>query len=747
MKKHLALIACWVVIFTLTPVKLAWAYIDPATTTYIIQVSAAIVITLGVSLSIFIYKFQMIITNIKVSLHALIRRFGSEHGKRNASATKAEEAAVTLTEEDALRDGVISFPVPVRETYHAVVAYSDDLDAASSLDVAANRACEDTAALSSSEHLTGEEREAAEASSSKELTPSGLLKRLGHWLWDDELGFKDRFMRAALVAAAIAMTYGAFNMIDSFITNKSQLFYSFPDVVGPLLLFSLIMFSVVLLVLLCFKGRVFTFFICTALGFLVCGYLQSTFFNTGIGQLIGQPLGGNLGSTAQVINLIIWITLFVVIFFLGFAPLPGMKRVFKGVVIFVPSLLIAVQIVALFSIITLDDIWDERQGNITTRVLSQDRLFEISSRNNVLVFIVDTMDEDSINALLGENPRLLDNLDGFTRFTNATSVYNMTYPSIAHLFSDEPLDVSITANEYFDRAYANPSFVNEIQRQGFTSNIFTEIGHSYRNEKQLEGIADNLEEGAFSLRPWRIPLQFFRLSLLKSAPYSLKHIEILYPDLSYSGVGSWESGAVPFFSDDPLFYDLLINERLSTVNKPHFAFYHLNGFHPPWNMDARAQHVSGGVNPTEQYLGSFFILSEYFKQLKELGLYKDVTIIIIGDHPQHQGESMPTKPLLIGCFVKPTGEEGTPLQTSEAPVSILNLRSTCVEAAGGNYRPWGPTFFEVDEDAVVVRDFYNRFTDKNGKHFLAHFLIHGDARNWDNWEMIEVIPISPENWF
>jgi len=357
------------------------------------------------------------------------------------------------------------------------------------------------------------------------------------------------------------------------------------------------------------------------------------------------------------------------------------------------------------------------------------------------------MDNDAIDELLEEDPLLLDNFDGFTRFTNTTSVYNMTFPAIAHLFTDEPLDISLTANEYFDLAYANTTFVNDLQDRGFTCNIYTEIGFSYRHERHFEGMASNLEESAFTFRPWRVPLQFFRLSLLKSAPLSLKNSKLLYPDLSYTGVGHWEGGATPYTSNDPQFYSQLIGEGLRPVKGPHFAFYHLTGFHYPWNMNARAELVAGEVDPKEQYLGSFFILEEYLEQLMALGLYEDATIIIIGDHPDHNANSVPTKPMLIGCFVKPSGAAGTPLQESSAPVSINNLRPTCVAAAGGNYRPWGQPYFEVAEDATVERHYYNRFTDDDFNHYLTHFIIHGDARVWENWEYIDTVPINAANWF
>ncbi|MDR2715907.1 MAG: hypothetical protein LBB46_04080, partial [Coriobacteriaceae bacterium] len=129
MRKHLIFFGYWFLASLVVPSELAWGYIDPATTTYIIQVSTAIVVTVGVSLSIFLYRFQMIVTNLKVLAHALARRLGKaglggspRRGRPGAGATAAGAGAAAgvgagaaagagsaapLTEAEALAAGLI----------------------------------------------------------------------------------------------------------------------------------------------------------------------------------------------------------------------------------------------------------------------------------------------------------------------------------------------------------------------------------------------------------------------------------------------------------------------------------------------------------------------------------------------------------------------------------------------------------------------------------------------------------------
>ena len=133
--------------------------------------------------------------------------------------------------------------------------------------------------------------------------------------------------------------------------------------------------------------------------------------------------------------------------------------------------------------------------------------------------------------------------------------------------------------------------------------------------------------------------------------------------------------------------------------------------------------------------------------MRELDIYKEATIIITGDHPIHDMHKLLDRAAAVALFIKPSGSDGTPLQINNAPVSIDNLGATCIQAAGGNPGRWGKTYFEVDENAVVERYYHHRYTDDKGIHYTAVFRITGDARDWNNWELVEQIVQDDKYWF
>ena len=725
MKKRLILFVFWLALLMFAPATYALAYIDPATTTYLIQVVTAIIITLGVSLSIFFYRFQMIATNIRVSIHALMQRLGKRRDRAKASFDSAvasqEGQSGMLTEEEALAAGIIDYPIPVCETYPALGTYSPDKQDALVVDGAP----------------------ATKASATKDAS---LLRRVGSWLWEDTRSFRQRLPVSAVLAASLSMTGGIFGMLDTAIINETQVEFSLGEALGPILVFGLIAFVILTAFIAAFRGRCFNFMVCFSFALLVCSYLQCTFFNRGIGQLIGESLGWEeLGITSVIVNSIIWIAVFAVIYFLGLAKKPVLKRAFRRLAFFVPSLIFAVQVVALFSLFPLVSDWDAHRNSGPKLSLTDENLYQVSQGENIIVFIIDAMDEELIDAIVAEDPGFFDTLDGFTRFTNNITLYNTTFPSVANLFTDVPFDHTKPSDAWLDEAYSQGVFLSDIKEQGYILNLYTVRPYVYADGKYFEGIADNLQPTTHSVNSFKLVAKLFRFNWLKCAPLALKWVVWVHPTfLSHMWVDVVNRGPQPYMPDDPKFYRDLADLGIAAVDKtPRFIFYHLDGSHPPCTMDAQAQFVASGTSQIDQTKGSFYILNEYFDQMKRLGIYKDATIIITGDHPTQLSRQMLDRPMLTGLFVKPAGSEGIPLQYSNAPVSITNMRATSVMAAGGDGALWGKSYFEVAEDDKTPRYYCQRFqTDGGRERFIAVYRVTGDARDWNNWELIEMIPFE-----
>jgi hypothetical protein len=733
-KRLSALIGVYAFSYMFLVVDEAWAYVDPATTTYIIQIATAVIITLGVSLSVLLYRFRMVAVNIQVKLraiaYALRRRRQLGATKTQAAAAdgesaddkaadgkaagaggkaadgKAAGAMARAGQGDADGEAAIGCPMPVRENYGALAAYPEPEDLV--------------------------------------LAPR-VRRGPVHWLLHDERGFKKRLVTSLLLAAAMTMTFVIFGMLDSVIHNEAQLTFAFADIAPAVLRLAGVVFLGLALFFCLFRGRLFDIVTGLSTGLLLCVYLQSTFLNAGIGQLMGDPLEWEqLGYDAVILNLILWIAIIAASLL---ASLLLAARPRRLVSLAVPSLVLAVQLVALLSVLPPLSAWSEHKVGEYQSSLSWDGLCEVSDSGNVIVIVLDMLDEDFINDLLDENPNYFNSFDGFTCFTNNLTCYNTTFPSVVSTFTDVALNVDEPFEDYLDDAWSRRNFVDEIRDLGFSSSLYMDPPYTYTNADQVARIADNVGETLYGVDSQYVLYQLSRLSLLKSVPLSLKSTFWLSTS-AFSGMLTVESGSQPYYADDVEFYRMIKEDKLSLEHGPgRFVYYHLNGPHYPFTLDANVRETGRTTSSSEQTKASFTIVREYLRQLKGLGAYKDATIIITGDHPTHLSDRQLSKPMLTGLFVKPKGSAGTQMETSDAPVSITNLRATCVEGAGGDPRRWGKTYMQVDESAVAMRHYYHRYSDDAARRkYLLDYRIIGDARDWDNWQLVGRTPYD-KYWF
>ena len=467
-----------------------------------------------------------------------------------------------------------------------------------------------------------------------------------------------------------------------------------------------------------------------------------------------------LGLSSVLINAAAWLVIFALVLLFGLMRRERYQRFFRRAALFIPVLIIAAQLVALLSIYPSANPWNTPgRGGAEHRsedlYLTWDGITEVSENENIIFIILDAFDERYVDAILAEDPGFFDNLDGFTYFRNNVAAWNSTYPSVINYMTGAPFDSRTLRTVYTAEAYEQGTFVSDIREQGFSANIYMENPHCYNDgATQLVGVADNLHTVSYTIDiPYAIK-QLMKLNVLKLSPHAFKNSFWIPPDyFNFSMVydesdDAQSEGARIYMADDLKFYDEVLGGLTIIEGPGHFTYIHLRGSHVPYTINAQAQlEEEGKGSAVEQTKGCFLILNEYFRQLKALGVYKDATIIITGDHPEHVMHKLLDRAQPVGLLVKPAGSEGVPLQVSNAPVSIDNLQATCVAAAGGDASKWGRTYFEVGEDEAVVRYYRHRYTTGNGEYVTAVFRITGDANDWSNWELVEEIVEGVDFWF
>ena len=204
-----------------------------------------------------------------------------------------------------------------------------------------------------------------------------------------------------------------------------------------------------------------------------------------------------------------------------------------------------------------------------------------------------------------------------------------------------------------------------------------------------------------------------------------------------------------YLYDDIYFYEQLTQDRLRISSEAgNFAFYHLQGPHAPLIYDENVKY-SEDTSLIKQTLGGFKIVFEFIEQLKELGVYYDATIVVMGDHgwPNNPSQLVVEEPILAGLFVKPAGSAGIPFQESNAPLSTGNVRATIVQDAGGDAYAYGTPVQEVLENDQTPRLYFWKngpaHQDLVGAPELLIYEVTGDGRDIANWHLSELIKGIP----
>ncbi|MCL2110643.1 MAG: hypothetical protein FWH32_00020 [Clostridiales bacterium] len=666
-------IAYWVVAAGFFVPSVAYAYIDPATTTYIVQIVTALVVMLGVSLSIFLYKFNMVSARVKYGLYGIFYR----GQKRAAAESRNDEKEYVLPE----------YVMP---------------------DASAPPSDEDMAAMGEPVGMEKIPQKAQQTADSKDMT---YLKRL---------------KTALPLSLAIALCFVLFVSMELVIGNPGVIPFSLRLVMPVLLAATAACFVALLFVIPIFRGRAYMLVLSLAMTVLIAGYIQGNFLNTGLGELTGDAIDWSLLRGAMVLGAVVWIAVFACVVFL----MAKLKRGRFRFVVFVPVLLIIMQASGLVSL-TVDTskagewrvatFWEQ-----ASEVLTIDKQAQPAYEKNAIIFVLDRFDQEYVEGILEAAPDFFEPLDGFTMFDDNISYAASTFPSVAGMLTGHIYRWDRSDTDYFDHSWANAEMMHTLREHGIDVRLYMDKGYAYNDIEQLRGIASNIMEGKVEANERVALVKFLKYSAFKYMPMALKPPFWLAP-IEFVDVLLLPGESAPYLINDFAFYSILTERGLSLSDDSHaFSYYHLLGPHGPLYMDENIERVHWST-PVKQAMGCMRIVYEYLDQLRGLGLYEQATIVITGDHGDFMadGEGL-ERPALTALFVKPSGSAGMPLAYSNAPVSPDYLHGTVMGGFFGEAGGFGPGYFAV-EDAGAMREYdFRRY----------RYEISGGGRDFDNWSYV-----------
>lgn len=548
-----------------------------------------------------------------------------------------------------------------------------------------------------------------------------------------------------LASLTFSLSFFVFGPLGLFFSDANRGFFEdnniFASMLVPLMLIAAAVFFVLLsAILLLATGKVHRALISVITWLLVCGYLQVLFFNGWTRGLIGDGNAGVVMPAYGIPNLILWLVLGVIIIGLPLMSKGKLKKASKIARIAMVYLLVLV--LAMQGAGLLETVLNAPEEKVGSAFLSTENMFDVSTDDNVVLFIIDRFDQEYYNEVLASDPDFFSELDGFTSYVDNISLYARTYPAIASMLTGIENDFSGTRVEYFKNAYCGSSFISDMRSAGYDINIYTSKWYAYDDANDIGDIGNAVDAGDMAVLndPMGLLSSMISYSAYNYCPDIFKPL-IGISTNSFVGFASQNTEYEEYNIDDAKVIKRFSQEGLTEKSSKNFTVLHLRGCHSPFNIDENGTNV-GDDNSTslKQTKGIFKFIKEYIAELKAKGVYENATIIITGDHAQAINDSQDVSSARItSLLVKEKGSVGTAFKESSAPVSQANLIPTIIKSSGVTAsKDYGKAYSEVDENTVITRKYlFEKTVDSKNSDEIVEYEITGSAGDFSNWKIKE----------
>ena len=644
-------------------------------------------------------------------------------------------------------------------------------------------ACDgDDAATSGSGVRAAGKAAAASVGAGKDKRAAKRAQRKGRRARKYAPTWRTRFNYALLACAFTVCTIFVVAPCEVVGGSAGSLVFSLADVWWVVALPAVGVVAVLALLLSALRGRIFNFFLVLVASIGVAAYVQVLVLNYGMPIADGGTIVWAEHNTMMVVSSAVWIAIIVLSLMLS---LFNRFRA-QGVVALVSACLLVVQGVGVASLFIappaateqaggMDDLTHTNLVSQTESVLTEDGLYSVSSKNNVIVFVLDTYDQTLLDTVSNMNSHMLDEMTDFTEFTNCTGSMTPTRFAVPYLLTGELPKVGEDSNVYLANRYARGTFLDDAQNAGYSVGLYTDslqIGSLPEAEqKAIAATTINMHKVAASSLDFRGTFEALcQIALYRDAPWPLKHNFWYYTDQINGRIVSYNPDAEPgervYTMNDPRYYGQLQCQGLAVDDDAPagaFRFIHLLGAHYPYSIDEHANDLGTDNSTKEQQAqGSMYIVAEYLRQLKELGVYDQSTIVITADHGKWFLTPEPltttSTPIMLVKPAKQSGDgpaggaatgsaaggaqtdgaaenaQGAAVQKSGIPVSHHDYLPTVAQAMGLDSSKYGSgqTFFEVN-DPDRVRTYLT--TDSIGLRGIGwrEYAIVGDSLRISNW--------------
>jgi hypothetical protein len=358
------------------------------------------------------------------------------------------------------------------------------------------------------------------------------------------------------------------------------------------------------------------------------------------------------------------------------------------------------------------------------------KMYEFSTKMNVIIIILDTFQSDIFQEIIDENPEYSNMFYGFTYYRNNVGGFPTTYPSVMYILSGKLYDNSVPISQFIKNTSLHNSLPLVLKENGVRVDIKTGVSTIFPSSKiydTIDGFSWKPHEG-YSAENISEITPIYRLTFFRFVPQALKR---------YFYRTSSTKLENPDIEDEYPNFNSAI--RVSAPERI-FKLFHLRGPHAPFYLNENLiyedlpQDIAGYKSQAKASLKISYALLE---SLKRNSSYDNSLIFIIGDHGTGSGTDVVSggTPLMLVKAFNSTGS----LAISDSPVSLGDIPKTIADELKLNSSLPGSSIFSVNETDSRLRIHYSyiwhhEYWYKDSLPPLREYQISGFSWNTSSWE-------------
>lgn len=464
-----------------------------------------------------------------------------------------------------------------------------------------------------------------------------------------------------LISFMISFFVFLFCPLEFYWSNKSEFFFSVYDFIY-ILIFAFLVSFVTMTAIYYVLGRVndsvAEAILC--IGFFLCigMYIQGNYIPSHIGPLDGSKIDWSKYSTDRFLSVVLWVVLVILIVFS--VSNSQRRKKWRKIASIVAPCLVILWFTTLLIISISSDGFKKSELNVVTKRNE----FDMSSKQNIIVLIVDSLDSKAFDKVL-DNYNQKDFLDGFTYYRNTSGMYLYTELAVPYIISGLEYDPHEDYKDYLCRVYSIDSMLCDMQKEGYELNLYLSIDE-YIGDPDVD--IKNYEKAELTVSSHKVLIELlYKLVGYRYLPFDLKRFCWFYPDdiNNLRSIAGQNGSDEVYDWDNYIFYDDIANMKVAT-DAPSLHIYHIKGPHMPYYMTADFTESASETSIYEETQGMLVLIDRFIDKIKETGIYDNSSIIIMSDHGVLGERQAPT------LLVKNNDENET-LVINDIPTSYADL--------------------------------------------------------------------------